>query len=294
MQPSICALTPVFGVKIKNIDLSQKLNCGIIDKLKEAFEEHSLLLFPKQYITDEAHVAFTEHFGVSERPRKSFGSYHHKPNINVVINYDKEGNLYKANEPRARFRKGQRMWHTDGSYKSIPSIASILRACIVPPEGGHTQFASLRAAWNGLSKEEQNRFQNRTAVHHYAHSRRQMNIKFLSDEEAKKFPPVRHPMMRANPINGKKALYVSSYAAYIEGEDKTESCKELEMLLRFAGQKRFAYDHKWQVGDLVMYDNRSCLHRATPYPIDKYPRILRRTNIADNHPTMKNNILNAL
>ena len=86
MRPSICPLTPVFGAKIKNIDLSQKLNCGIIDILKEAFEEHSLLLFPKQYITDEAHVAFTEYFGVSERPRKNFGSYHHKPNINVVIN----------------------------------------------------------------------------------------------------------------------------------------------------------------------------------------------------------------
>ena len=90
MPPSICQLTPVFGAKITNIDLSQKLNRGIVDTLKEAFEEHSLLLFPKQHISDEAHVAFTEYFGVSERPRKSFGSYHHRPNINVVINYDKE------------------------------------------------------------------------------------------------------------------------------------------------------------------------------------------------------------
>ena len=118
-----------------------------------------------------------------------------------------------------------------------------------------------------------------------------MNIKFLSDKEAQKYPPVRHPMVRSNPVNDKKALYISSYAAYIEGRDKEESCKHLNDLLKFAGQKDFVYDHQWQVGDLVMYDNRSCLHRATEYDIAKYPRILRRTNIADTKPTMPENTI---
>ena len=290
----VSSLTPVFGARITNVDLTQPLSCEVVNEIREAFEEYSLLLFSKQYIADDEHIAFTEHFGEVESPRISFGSYHHRPSVNAVINFDKEGNLYEANEPRARVRKGQRLWHTDGSYKSIPSIASILRACIVPPEGGNTQFASLRGAWNALSTDRRKYLSQSTAVHHYAHSRRHMKIKFLSDEEAQKYPPVRHPMMRENPVNKKKALYVSSYAAYIEGEDKIKSCNELERLLEFAGQEKFTYDHKWRVGDLIMYDNRACLHRATPYAIHKFPRILRRTNVADSKPTIDNNILNSL
>lgn len=289
MSITIRPLTPVFGAEITDVDLSQPLDPETFAEIKEAFEEYSVLLFPNQNIPDEAHIAFTELFGPPETPRKHFAVYQHEPSVNAVINYDEQGNLFEDDEPRARFRKGQRMWHTDGSYKSIPSIASLLRACLVPPEGGHTQFSSLRGAYDALSDEDKKRFENSVAVHHFAHSRRHMNVKFLSDEEAKKYPPVRHPMVRVNPANGKKALYVSSYAAYIEGEDKEESCKKLEELLAFASQEKFTYDHKWRVGDLVMYDNRACLHRATEYAIDKYPRILRRTNVADDQPTMPDN-----
>ncbi|HAA91062.1 MAG TPA: hypothetical protein DCS82_11510 [Rhodospirillaceae bacterium] len=289
MSITIRPLTPVFGAEITDVDLARPLDSETLAEIKDAFEDHSVLLFPDQNIPDDAHLAFTENFGRPETPRKHFAVYQHRPNVNAVINYDEEGNLFDDDEPRARFRKGQRMWHTDGSYKSIPSIASLLRACLVPPDGGHTQFASLRAAWNALSDKDKKRFEKSVAVHHYGHSRRHMKIKFLSDEEAQKYPPVRHPMMRVNPVNGKKALYVSSYAAYIEGEDKEESCKELEELLAFAGQDEFVYDHKWRVGDFVMYDNRSCLHRATEYAIDQYPRILRRTNVADDKPTIPDN-----
>ena len=291
MSISIKPLTPVFGAEITDIDLSEPLDHPSVIEVKDAFEEYSVLLFPNQNISDEDHIAFTNHFGPAETPRQHFAAYHHKPNINAVINYDEEGNLFTYDDARAKFRKGQKMWHTDGSYKAIPSIASLLRACLVPPEGGHTQFASLRAAYNALSEDQKEEYKDTTAIHHYGHSRRHMNIKFLSDEEAKKYPPVRHPMVRSNPVNDKKALYISSYAAYIEGRDKKESCKQLDDLLEFAGQEDFVYDHQWQVGDLIMYDNRSCLHRATEYDIAKYPRILRRTNIADTKSTIPENTI---
>jgi alpha-ketoglutarate-dependent 2,4-dichlorophenoxyacetate dioxygenase len=289
MSISIRPLTPVFGAEITDIDLSEPLDDATVTEVKDAFEEHSVLLFPNQNISDEEHVAFSHHFGVTDAPRQHFAVYHHKPKVNAVINFDAEGNLFEDNDDRAKFRKGQRMWHTDGSYRSIPSVSSILRACMVPPEGGHTQFASLRAAYNALSDEQKTEYENTAAIHHYGHSRRHMNITFLSKEEAEKYPPVRHPMVRSNPVNGKKALYVSSYAAYIEGRDKEEGCKHLEDLLAFAGQEDFVYDHQWRVGDMVMYDNRACLHRATEYDISKYPRILRRTNVADKQPTLHDN-----
>ena len=286
MPIKVRALTPVFGAEITGLDLSSPLNPKTFAEVKEAFEEYSVLVLPNQNIEDDAHLAFTQLFGPPEIPRKHFANFHHKPNVNAVTNFDGEGNLYDEDDPRAKFRKGQRMWHTDGSYKAIPSIASLLRACIVPPQGGHTQFASLRAAYNALPDDKKIEYENSVAVHHYAHSRRHMNITFMSEEEAAKYPFVRHPMVRVNPVNGKKALYVSSYAAYIEGMDKEESCKLLEDLLGYAGQPDFVYDHKWKVGDLVMYDNRACLHRATEYDIAKYPRILRRTNVADSQPTL--------
>jgi alpha-ketoglutarate-dependent 2,4-dichlorophenoxyacetate dioxygenase len=286
MPIKVRPLTPVFGAEITNIDLSSPLDAKTVTEVKEAFEDHSVLLFPNQNIEDEAHLAFTVLFGPVDAPRKTFTTYHHKPFVNAVTNFDAEGNLYDEDDSRAKFRKGQRMWHTDGSFKAIPSIASLLRARMVPPEGGHTQFASLRAAYNTLPDDKKIEYENTVAVHHYAHSRRHMNITFMSEEEAAKYPHVRHPMVRINPVNGRKALYVSSYAAFIEGMDEEEGCKLLEDLLAFAGQPDFVYDHKWKVGDLIMYDNRACLHRATEYEISKYPRILSRTNVGDNQPTL--------
>jgi alpha-ketoglutarate-dependent 2,4-dichlorophenoxyacetate dioxygenase len=289
MSIKIRQLTPVFGAEITNIDLSQPLDAETFAEVRDAFEEYSVLVFPKQYIEDEAHLAFTELFGPAQKPRQHFATYHHAPLVNAVTNFDSDGNLYEDDEPRARFRKGQRIWHTDGSFRAIPSISSILRACIVPPEGGHTQFASLRAAYNALPEDKKKEYEGLNAIHHYAHSRRHMGITFLSEEEAAKFPPVRHPMVRVNPYNGKKALYVSGYAAYIEGRDKEESSKLLDELLAYASQPDFVYDHEWKVGDLVMYDNRASLHRATEYAIDKYPRMLRRTNVDDTGPTLPDN-----
>lgn len=291
MSITLRPLTPVFGAEITGVDLNQPIDPDTGEEIKAAFEDHSVLLFPKQYLSDDAHLAFTELFGPLQKPRQGFATYHHAPNINAVTNFDSEGNLYDLDNPRAKYRVGQRIWHTDGSYRSVPSIASTLRACIVPPVGGATEFASLRAAYDALSDEDKAKYEQCTAVHHYAHSRRHMNITFLSEEEAKKFPPVRHPMVRVNPVNGRKALYVSGHAAYIEGMDKEESCNLLDELLAYASQPKFVYTHRWQPGDLVMYDNRAALHRAGAYDIEGYPRMLRRTNVDDSAPTMPDNIV---
>jgi alpha-ketoglutarate-dependent 2,4-dichlorophenoxyacetate dioxygenase len=286
MAIEVRALTPVFGAEIVGVDLSIPLDEAQFAVVKEAFEEHSVLLFRDQYIDDTAQVAFTELFGPPEAPRKSFVDVHDKPDLLTVANFDGEGNIYETDTAESKFRVGQRIWHTDGSFKEFPSIASLLRACIVPPEGGHTQFASLRAAYNALPLEKQREYDNSVAVHHFAHSRRHMDIKFLKPEEEAKYPPMRQPMVRVNPVNGRKALYVSGYASYIEGMDQEAGCALLEELLAFASQDAFVYDHHWAVGDMVMYDNRASLHRASEYAIGDFPRMLRRTNVAETTPTM--------
>jgi alpha-ketoglutarate-dependent 2,4-dichlorophenoxyacetate dioxygenase len=286
MAIEVRVLTPVFGAEIVGVDLSAPLDEAGFAVVKAAFEEHSVLLFRGQHIEDEAQVAFTGLFGPPEEPRKSFVDVHDKPDLLTVANFDGEGNLYETDTAESNFRVGQRIWHTDGSFKARPSIASLLRACIVPPEGGHTQFASLRAAYNALPAEKQREYENSIAVHHFAHSRRHMGITFLSPEEEAKFPAMRHPMVRVNPVNGKKALYVSGYASHIEGMDQEVGCQLLEELLAFASQEAFVYDHRWAVGDLVMYDNRASLHRASEYAIGDFPRMLRRTNVAETQPTL--------
>jgi alpha-ketoglutarate-dependent 2,4-dichlorophenoxyacetate dioxygenase len=189
-------------------------------------------------------------------------------------------------DPRVLYRLGQRNWHSDSSFKRVPAKASLLHARKLPPDGGDTQFASLRAAYDALPDARKRELEDKVAIHHYAYSRRNGGYALTNEAEDKRFPPVPQAMIRANPVNGRKALYVGSHASHIRGMPEEEGRALLKELLDFATQEQFTYLHHWKVGDLVMYDNRAALHRARPYKITEHPRILHRTTVMGEGPTV--------
>jgi alpha-ketoglutarate-dependent 2,4-dichlorophenoxyacetate dioxygenase len=285
MTITIGRLTPVFGAEITGVDLSAPLDAATFAQIEEAFETHSVLVFPGQDLDDDAQIAFSRGFGDLEKTHAHVGNAHTNKPVSVISNLSSEGKLMDAEDPRVLFRVGQRNWHSDSSFKRVPAKASLLHARVLPPDGGNTEFACLRAAYDALPADAKRRLADKVAIHHYANSRRGMKITISSEDEDKRFPPVAQAMIRANPSNGRKALFVGAHASHIQGMAEDEGRALLAELLEFATQRDFVYSHRWRVGDLVIYDNRAVLHRATPYAITEHPRVLHRTTVAGDGPT---------
>ena len=286
MPISVRPLTPAFGAEITNVYLTRALDDATFAEVENAFETYSVLVFPQQNLTDESQIAFSSRFGALETTQGHIANNFTVRQVSVISNLDPNGKLMKADDPRLIYRLGQRNWHSDSSFKKVPAKASLLHARLLPPEGGQTQFASLRAAYDALPEARKREIENMAAIHHYAYSRRNTGIQLTNDEEDKRFPPVPQAMVRANPKNGRKALYVGSHASHIRELPEDEGRVLLAELLQHATREDFTYRHTWQVGDLVMYDNRAALHRARPYAITEHARILHRTTVAGEGPTV--------
>ncbi len=287
MTLTIRPLTPYFAAEISGVDL-RRLDDATFARIEDAFETYSVLVFPNQPLDDEAQIAFSKRFGDLETTQGHIANNFTVKQVSEITNLDPQGNLMKAGDPRLTYRIGQRNWHSDSSFKQVPAKASLLHARRLPPkteEGGQTQFASLRAAYDALPDARKNLIEGKAAIHHYAYSRRNDGITLTNQEEDKRFPPVKQALVRANPSNGRKALYVGSHASHIDGLPEDEGCALLKELLDFATQEERTYMHHWKVGDLVMYDNRAALRRARPYAMTEHARVLHRTTVAGVGPT---------
>lgn len=289
MPLTIRPLTPVFAAEVSGIDLRNH-DDATFKKIEDAFETYSVLVFPQQPLDDEAQIAFSKRFGALETTQGHIANNFTVKQVSVITNLTPDGKLMKADDPRLVYRIGQRNWHSDSSFKRVPAKASLLHARRLPPnsnECGQTQFASLRAAYDALPDSRKRELENKAAVHHYAYSRRNDGIQLTNEQEDKRFPPVQQAIIRANPVNGRKALYVGSHASHIAGLPEEAGRALLKELLDFATQEKWTYMHHWQVGDLVMYDNRAVLHRARPYAMTEHARVLHRTTVAGDGPTVQ-------
>ena len=282
---TIRKLTPVFGAEITGVDLT-RLDDATFEHIEDAFETYSVLVFPNQNLDDDAQIAFSRRFGDLEKTQGHIANNFQVNHVSEITNLDPDGKLMAPDDPRVLYRLGQRNWHSDSSFKRVPAKASLLHARKLPPDGGDTQFASLRAAYDALPEARKRELEDKVAIHHYAYSRRNGGYALTNEAEDKRFPPVPQAMIRANPVNGRKALYVGSHASHIRGMPEDEGRALLKELLDFATQDQFTYLHHWKVGDLVMYDNRAALHRARPYKITEHPRILHRTTVMGEGPTV--------
>jgi alpha-ketoglutarate-dependent 2,4-dichlorophenoxyacetate dioxygenase len=282
---TIRKLTPVFGAEITGVDLT-RLDDATFEHIEDAFETYSVLVFPNQNLDDDAQIAFSRRFGELEKTQGHIANNFQVKHVSEITNLDPDGKLMGPDDPRVLYRLGQRNWHSDSSFKRVPAKASLLHARKLPPDGGDTQFASLRAAYDALPEARKRELEDKVAIHHYAYSRRNGGYALTNEAEDKRFPPVPQAMIRANPVNGRKALYDGSHASHIRGMPEEEGRALLKELLDFATQDQFTYLHHWKVGDLVMYDNRAAVHRARPYKITEHPRILHRTTVMGEGPTV--------
>jgi alpha-ketoglutarate-dependent 2,4-dichlorophenoxyacetate dioxygenase len=278
-------LTPLFAAEITGVDL-KTLDDATFAEIEDAFETYSVLVFPEQKLNDDEQIAFSRRFGDLEKTQGHIANNFTISHVSVISNLDPQGKLMAADDPRLQYRLGQRNWHSDSSFKRVPAKASLLHARVLPTDGGQTQFASLRAAYDALPEARKRELEGKAAIHHYAYSRRGLGFKLTNEEEDKRFPPVPQAIIRTNAKNGRKALYVGSHASHIDGMPEEEGNALLKELLEFATQEQFTYMHHWRVGDLVMYDNRAALHRARPYAITTQPRILHRTTVMGEGPTV--------
>jgi alpha-ketoglutarate-dependent 2,4-dichlorophenoxyacetate dioxygenase len=191
-----------------------------------------------------------------------------------------------ARDDRRRlFSIGNRLWHSDSSFKAVPAKYSLLHARSIPSKGGNTEFADMRAAWDVLDDETKAVCEPLVCEHSQIYSRQQIGFFDLSDDERERFAPVRQVLVRTHPVTGRKSLYLASHAGAIVGWPIPEARAFLRDLIEHATQRQFVYSHKWAVGDLVMWDNRQTMHRGRPFPAEE-ARDVRRTTIAGDAPTV--------
>jgi len=279
MAIRITPLTDFVAAAIAGVDIARPVDDATWAEIRAAFEEHSVLVFRGARLDDDAQVAFSRRFGALEITRSmnpAAGTpFARQSNLDIQT-----GVVIPPDDRRMVYQLANMLWHSDSSFKAVPSLCSLLSARIVPPEGGATEFASTRAAYPSLPPALARRVEGAVAVHDFSWSRDQVRPGFFTAEERAVYPPVRHPVVRVNPVNGRRCLFLGAHASHIEGLPLGQGRALLAELLTHVTQPRFRYRHEWAEGDLVIWENRCVLHRATPYDSTRFKRLLQRTTVS--------------
>jgi alpha-ketoglutarate-dependent 2,4-dichlorophenoxyacetate dioxygenase len=253
-------------------------------------DRYAVLVFRRDTpLKTDQQVAFTKNFGELEAPYRQIqanaGLRLSDPALVDISNLSPDGAILARDDRKRLFGLGNRLWHSDSSYKTIPARYSLLCAHVVPPEGGDTQFADMRAAWDMLDASTKAVIEDLVCEHSRVFSKGALGFAF-TEQELIDFAPVRQRLVRTHRKTGRKSLYLSSHAGRIVGWPVPEAQMLLRELTEHATQREFVYAHKWRAGDLVVWDNRTTMHRARPFDDAKYPRDLRRTTLTDGVPTI--------
>jgi alpha-ketoglutarate-dependent 2,4-dichlorophenoxyacetate dioxygenase len=285
MAITINKLTDCFGAEILGVDITKPIDEETFEQIREAFNKYAVLVFHDQDLNDEQQIAFSRRFGPLESTMKNDftggGGL-----INNLSNVDEKNEMISPEDKRLYHLSANMLWHSDSSFKKIPAKASLLSAREVPPEGGETEYASTRAAYDALPDDKKAMLEGLVAVHSLAYSRSLISPDLMDEAFKKEVPPVQQILVRTIPETGEKALFIGSHASHIVGWPIEEGRALLKELLEWATQPRFVYRHKWRPKDLVMWDNRRCLHRGRPWDTTKYRRVMHRTTIAGDGPTV--------
>lgn len=275
-------LHPLFVAEVSGIDLTVPIPREDFRTIWEAFNEHQVLVFRDQRFDDESQIAFSRNFGELETMIAHPGNDWNPGHISVMTNLGKDGTMLPLDHPAMTHRERNEAWHSDSSFKPVAALASLLAARIVPPAGGNTEFASERAAYDDLPVARRAELERLTAVHRMTHPDKESDDGYRDEDKQRHV--VTHPLIRTNPVNGRKALYVGAHAQEIVGMPPKEGRRMLDELTAFCTQPKYVYSHHWRDGDAVMWDNRCTLHRATPFDKTRYKRKLHRTTIAGKAP----------
>src|SRR5579863_3210502 len=285
MAITVCPVTESFAAEIGDIDLSRPIEPADLAAVKEAFSRYAVLVFPDQHLSDDQHLDFARHFGPLEttialfrkdaklRVRKEFAD---------VSNLDSENEMWGKDSRQRMFQLGNRLWHTDSSFKRLPARASLLYArSVIPPVGGHTEFADERAAYDALPESMKRRLDTLVVEHSIFNSRARLGFSNFSEEERQGLPPVPQVLVRTIPESGRKSLYLASHAGRIFGMAEAEGRALIDELVAHATQRQFVYTHRWRLRDLVIWDNRCTMHRGTDFDDLRWKRDMQRATVCD-------------
>jgi alpha-ketoglutarate-dependent 2,4-dichlorophenoxyacetate dioxygenase len=284
MAITVCPVTPSFAAEIGDVDLSQPIAPSDFQPIRDAFAQYAVLIFPDQHLSQDQHLDFARLFGPLEttialhrkdaklRVRKEFAD---------VSNLDPDDEVWGKDSRQRMFQLGNRLWHTDSSFKRLPALASLLYARSIPLLGGHTEFADERAAYDALPKEMKRRLDTLVAEHSIFNSRAKLGFSNFSDEERAGMPPVPQVLVRTLPDSGRKSLYLASHAGRILGLPEQEGRALIEQLVAHATHRQFVYTHRWRLHDLVIWDNRCTMHRGTEFDDLRWKRDMQRATVCD-------------
>lgn len=284
MTIAIAPVTPDFVAEIGDVDLSRPLSAEDLAAIKEAFFKYAVLIFPNQHLDQDQHLGFAANFGPLER---SFTQERHgnktriRPELSDISNLNTENKIWAEDSWQRLYKLANRLWHADSSFKKVPAQASLLYARVIPPIGGQTEFADCRAAYDALPDDLKQRIDGLIAEHAIMYSRAKLGFLEFNEEDWKKMPPVPQVLVRTIPETGRKSIYIASHAGRIIGLPEKEGQALIESLMAHTTQRQFVYSHRWRQHDLVMWDNRTTLHRATQFEDLRHPRDLQRATVSD-------------
>lgn len=281
---TIHPFTSDFVAEVGDVDLSRRLSSDDLETIKQAFWTYAVLVFPEQKLSDDQHLEFARYFGPLET---SIGVYRTdvtpraRAELSDISNLSAGGEIWQAQSRIRRYKAGNRLWHTDSSFKFVPARASLLYARAIPPVGGHTQFADGRAAYDALSTETKARIEGLVAEHSVFNSRARIGFADWVAAEQENLEAVPQVLARTIAETGRRSLYVASHAGRIFGMPDAEGRALIDELLDHATERRFVHTHRWRVGDLVMWDDRCTLHRGTDYDDLRWRRDMLRATVSD-------------
>jgi alpha-ketoglutarate-dependent 2,4-dichlorophenoxyacetate dioxygenase len=280
-----------FVAEISGIDISRPLQSADRDEIVDAIDRYAVLVFRGQKLTDEQQIEFAGHFGPihSSAQRARHQSIKHRlerDEIADISNLDGDGKVLEVNARRRLDWLANRLWHTDASFRAVPGALSMLFAHVIPEEGGDTEFADLRAAYDALPEKTKTQLEGLVAMHSIWHSRGQLDVTKYTPEELASLPPVPQRLVRTHPGSKRTTLYVAAHASHIVGMPVPDGRLLLMDLIEHATQRQFVHAHRWRQGDLVIWDNRCTMHRARPFDTTQV-RDLRRVTTRDVASTLE-------
>jgi taurine dioxygenase len=258
------SLTRGFGAEVIGLDLSQPVDAPLVSELRGHFDRCLVLLFRGQSLSPDAQIAFARHFGTLQSPE-----------LSKVSNIGVDGRP-RGNHPNLTTL----LWHTDSSYATCPPEATMLYAEAVAATGGHTLFADTLGAYEALPKADRARLASLRVVHDAGVM--VGKVGYPPPQQSKR--PVAHPLVRTHPPTGRRGIYLGGHVDRIVGLSDDESAELIERLMAHTTQPQFVYEHTWRPGDLLIWDNRATLHRATEYDTAGESRSMRRTVVKGDAP----------
>jgi alpha-ketoglutarate-dependent 2,4-dichlorophenoxyacetate dioxygenase len=285
MAITITKLCATFAAEVSELNISKELSVEEIDELRIAIDKYGVLVFRNQPLSDEQQVRFSEYFGdieIADLKNNITKTNERRLSqmFSDISNLDKDQNILEKDGRQRLFNLGNRIWHSDSSFRPVPARYSLLSARAVPVTGGNTQYADMHAAYDALDAKTLTDISDLQCEHSLLYSRARLGMAEFTEQEKADFAPVTQPLVRTHPSTKRKSLFLSSHIGSVIGLTKPDGRLLIEELTELATQEKFVYTHRWQKDDLVMWDNRRTMHRARKYEDTVEKRDLRRTTIA--------------